>query len=184
MSLLGEEQSGQIQEVGIGLYLELLERAVAALREGREPDLEAPFASGSEVDLQLPALLPEDYIPDVHIRLQLYKRMAGAADAPRLDDLEAEVIDRFGPLPPPAKTLLVVHRLRQRAAALGIRRFEPTRRCHGSRRIPRITASTPNASCASSSVPADATASMAPPACVFASRPPSPPLASPRLIRF
>jgi transcription-repair coupling factor (superfamily II helicase) len=122
--LLGEEQSGQIQEIGIGLYLELLERAVAALREGREPELDQPLASGSEVDLQLPALLPEDYIPDVHLRLQLYKRMASASDADRLDDLEAELVDRFGPLPPPSKTLLVVHRMRQRAAALGIRRFE------------------------------------------------------------
>ena len=122
--LLGEEQSGQIQEIGIGLYLELLARAVTALREGRDPDLEAPLATGSAVDLQLPALLPEDYIPDVHIRLQLYKRMAGAADAERLIDLETEVIDRFGPLPPPTKTLLIVHRLRQRAAALGIRRLE------------------------------------------------------------
>jgi transcription-repair coupling factor (superfamily II helicase) len=122
--LLGEEQSGQIQEIGIGLYLELLERAVAALREGREPDLERPLAAGSEVDLQLPALLPEDYIPDVHLRLQLYKRLAGAADRERLDDLESEHVDRFGPLPPPAKTLLVVHRLRQRATALGIRRLE------------------------------------------------------------
>ena len=115
--LLGEEQSGQIQEIGIGLYLELLERAVSALREGREPVLDQPLASGCEVDLQLPALLPEDYIPDVHLRLQLYKRMAGATDTDRLDDLEAELIDRFGPLPPPSKTLLVVHRLRQRAAA-------------------------------------------------------------------
>jgi transcription-repair coupling factor (superfamily II helicase) len=122
--LLGEEQSGQIQEVGIGLYLDLLERAVAALREGREPALEAPLSSGTEVDLQQPALLPEDYIPDVQIRLQLYKRMAGTTDAAHLDDLEAEVVDRFGPLPPPAKTLIVVHRLRQRAAALGIRRLE------------------------------------------------------------
>jgi transcription-repair coupling factor (superfamily II helicase) len=122
--LLGEEQSGQIQEIGIGLYLELLERAVAALREGREPELERPISAGIEVDLQLPALLPEDYIPDVHLRLQLYKRLAGAADSERLDDLEAELVDRFGPLPPPGKTLLVVHRLRQRAARLGIRRLE------------------------------------------------------------
>jgi transcription-repair coupling factor (superfamily II helicase) len=122
--LLGEEQSGQIQEIGIGLYLELLERAVSALREGREPELDRPLASGSEVDLQLPALLPEDYIPDVHLRLQLYKRMASTSDADRLDDLEAELVDRFGPLPPPSKTLLVVHRIRQRAATLGIRRFE------------------------------------------------------------
>jgi transcription-repair coupling factor (superfamily II helicase) len=122
--LLGEEQSGQIQEIGLGLYLELLERAVTALREGREPALDAPTAPGCEVDLQLPALLPEDYIPDVHLRLQLYKRMSGAADRERLDDLESELIDRFGPLPPPTRTLLVVHRLRQRAARLGIRRFE------------------------------------------------------------
>jgi transcription-repair coupling factor (superfamily II helicase) len=122
--LLGEEQSGQIQEVGIGLYLELLERAVTALREGREPVLDQPLSAGCEVELQLPALLPEDYIPDVHLRLQLYKRMAGAGNRERLDDLEAEVIDRFGPLPPPAKTLFVVHRLRQRAAGVGIRRLE------------------------------------------------------------
>ncbi len=122
--LLGEEQSGQIQEIGIGLYLELLQRAVTALREGREPALDQPFSSGCEVDLQLPALLPEDYIPDVHLRLQLYKRMAGAVDLDRLDDLEAELIDRFGPLPPPTRVLLIVHRLRRRAMTLGIRRFE------------------------------------------------------------
>ena len=122
--LLGEEQSGQIQEIGLGLYLELLERAVTALREGRDPALDTPSVPGCEVDLQLPALLPEDYIPDVHLRLQLYKRMSGAADRERLDDLEAELIDRFGPLPPPTRTLFVVHRLRQRAAGLGLRRLE------------------------------------------------------------
>ena len=122
--LLGEEQSGQIQEIGIGLYLELLERAIQALREGREPDLEKPLHAGCEIDLQLPALLPEDYIPDVHLRLQLYKRMAGAAGDAALDDLQSEMIDRFGPLPPPARTLLQIHRLRHRAQGLGIRRLE------------------------------------------------------------
>ncbi len=122
--LLGEEQSGQIQEIGIGLYLELLERAVQALRDGREPDLERPLHAGPDVDLQLPALLPEDYMPDVHLRLQLYKRMAGAADAAQLDDLQVEMIDRFGPLPPPAQTMFHVHRLKLRAASLGIRRLE------------------------------------------------------------
>ena len=122
--LLGEEQSGQIQEIGIGLYLELLDRAVQALREGREPDFDQPLHAGAEVDLQLPALLPEDTIPDVHLRLQLYKRMAAASDNAELDDLQAEMIDRFGPLPPPALTLLQIHRLRLRAARLGIRRME------------------------------------------------------------
>ena len=122
--LLGEEQSGQIQEVGIGLYLELLDQAVQALREGREPELDRPLRAGAEVDLQLPALLPEDTIPDVHLRLQLYKRMAAARDDGEIDDLQAELIDRFGPLPPPAVTLLRIHRLRLRAAGLGIRRLE------------------------------------------------------------
>ncbi len=122
--LLGEEQSGQIQEIGIGLYLDLLDRAVQALREGREPDLDRPLHAGPAVDLQLPALLPEDYLPDIHLRLQLYKRIAGTADPRHLDDLQAEMIDRFGPLPPPAHTLFRVHRLRQRAAALGLVRLE------------------------------------------------------------
>ncbi len=102
----------------------MLERAVQALREGREPDLDQPLRTGAEVDLQLPALLPEDYIPDVHLRLQLYKRMAATADGAGLDDLQAEMIDRFGPLPPPSVTLMQIHRLRLRAAGLGIRRLE------------------------------------------------------------
>jgi transcription-repair coupling factor (superfamily II helicase) len=102
----------------------LLERAVQALREGREPDLEQPLHTGAEVDLQLPALLPEDYIPDVHLRLQLYKRMAAATAGAALDDLQTEMVDRFGPLPPPSVTLLQIHRLRLRAAGLGIRRLE------------------------------------------------------------
>ncbi len=122
--LLGEEQSGQIHEIGFSLYMELLERAVAALRSGREPDLERPLHAGPEIDLHVPALLPEDYIGDVHLRLRLYKRIAAAPDAERLADLEAELVDRFGPLPPPAQTLLRVAGLKLRAAPLGIARLD------------------------------------------------------------
>ena len=75
--LLGDEQSGQIQEIGYNLYMELLERAVAALKSGKQPDLEQPLHAGPEVELHLPALIPEDYVPDVHLRLVLYKRIAG-----------------------------------------------------------------------------------------------------------
>ena len=74
--LLGDEQSGQIQEIGYNLYMELLERAVAALKSGKEPDLDRPLDAGPEVELHVPALIPEDYVPDVHLRLVLYKRIA------------------------------------------------------------------------------------------------------------
>jgi transcription-repair coupling factor (superfamily II helicase) len=122
--LLGEEQSGQIQEVGFSLYMELLERAVEALRSGREPELERPLHTGPEIDLTLPALLPEDYIPDVHLRLRLYKRIASVADAEALSDLRAEMVDRFGPLPPAAESLFRITALKLRAAPLGITRLE------------------------------------------------------------
>jgi transcription-repair coupling factor (superfamily II helicase) len=121
--LLGDEQSGQIHEIGFSLYTELLERAVAALRSGREPDLDRPLHAGPEIDLHVPALLPEDYVSDVPLRLRLYKRIA-AADRERLSDLEAELIDRFGPLPPAAQTLLRVASLKLRAVPLGIARLE------------------------------------------------------------
>ena len=122
--LLGEEQSGQIQEVGFSLYMELLERAVEALRSGREPELEQPLHTGPEIDLNLPALLPEDYMPDVHLRLRLYKRIASIADAEGLSDLHAEMVDRFGPLPPAAESLFRITALKLRAAPLGIMRLE------------------------------------------------------------
>ena len=95
--LLGEGQSGQIHEIGFALYLELLERAVAALRAGRVPELEKPLHHGPEVDLHVPALLPETYLPDVHARLVLYKRISGVESEIELDDLQSETIDRFGP---------------------------------------------------------------------------------------
>ncbi len=122
--LLGDEQSGQIQEIGFNLYMELLERAVRALRSGRDPELEKPLHTGPEIDLHVPALLPEDYVPDVHLRLRLYKRISAAPDATALGDLQAELIDRFGALPAPAQTLFAVTRLKLRAAPLGIRRLD------------------------------------------------------------
>jgi transcription-repair coupling factor (superfamily II helicase) len=122
--LLGEEQSGQIHEVGFSMYMEMLQRAVEALRSGKEPDLDRPLDAGVEVELGVPALLPDDYVPDVHQRLVLYKRIAGAADAEALEDLQVELIDRFGLLPPQAHTLFRVAAVRQRAARLGIRRIE------------------------------------------------------------
>ena len=122
--LLGESQSGELTEVGLSLFLDMLEHAVKALREGREPALDQPLGAPTEVELRLPALLPESYVGDVHVRLALYKRIAAAADEPALDDLTAELVDRFGPLPEPALALLRVTRLRLAARALGVRKLD------------------------------------------------------------
>jgi len=122
--LLGEGQSGQIQAIGFTLYNELLGRAVAALREGREPDLEDPFTHGPEIEIGLAALIPEDYMPDVHMRLVHYKRIASAHSAAELDELQIELIDRFGLLPPPLKTLFAITALKLLAAELGIAKIQ------------------------------------------------------------
>ena len=122
--LLGDEQSGQIQEIGFTLYTELLERAVAALKAGREPDLDRPLNHGPEVDLHVPALIPDDYLPDVHSRLILYKRIASAADSTDLRELQVEMIDRFGLLPDPVKQLFSITELKLRAAPLGIHKID------------------------------------------------------------
>jgi transcription-repair coupling factor (superfamily II helicase) len=122
--LLGDDQSGQIQEIGFSLYTELLERAVTALKSGRQPELSLSLDQATEVDLGMPAILPEDYLPDVHMRLVLYKRIAGAPDNDALKALQIEMIDRFGLLPEPAKNLFATTRLRLRANALGIRKLE------------------------------------------------------------
>ena len=121
---LGESQSGELTEIGLTMYLDMLERAVTALKEGRDIDLNRPLAAATEVNLHLPALLPDDYIGDVHMRLTLYKRIAAADSSTALDDLQSEVIDRFGPLPPAAVTLLRIARLTLTARAAGIRRFD------------------------------------------------------------
>ena len=122
--LLGDEQSGQIQSVGFGMYMAMLERAVAALRRGEIPDIDAPLDQGTEVNLHCAALIPEDYLPDVNGRLILYKRIAAASDEEELRQLRVEMIDRFGLLTPQITQLFEVARLRLRAQELGIRTVE------------------------------------------------------------
>ncbi|MFM5810531.1 transcription-repair coupling factor [Aeromonas veronii] len=126
--LLGDDQSGQIESVGFTLYMEMLEQAVEALKNGKEPSLEQLMSQHTEVELRLPALLPDDYIPDVNMRLSMYKRIASAADEQELRELKVELIDRFGLLPEATKTLLELAAFRQRATALGIRRVEMSER--------------------------------------------------------
>lgn len=118
--LLGDGQSGQIQAVGFTLYMEMLERAVKAIQQGKQPELEQPLSGGPDINLRLPALIPDDYLPDVHARLILYKRIANAGDDEQLKDLQVEMIDRFGLLPEPVKTLFRVTSLKLRCEPLGV----------------------------------------------------------------
>ncbi|WP_342246380.1 transcription-repair coupling factor [Pseudomonas sp. OTU5201] len=122
--LLGEGQSGQIQAVGFTLYMEMLERAVKAIRKGEQPNLEQPLGGGPEINLRVPALIPEDYLPDVHARLILYKRIASAADEDGLKELQVEMIDRFGLLPEPTKHLVRTTLLKLQAEKLGIKKVD------------------------------------------------------------
>ncbi len=122
--LLGEEQSGQIQEIGFSLYNDLLERAIKALRAGQVPDLEAQQEHGTEIDLGFPALIPDDYVPDVHTRLILYKRIASAETLDDLRELQVELIDRFGLLPDYARNLFELTRLKLMVRHLGILKVE------------------------------------------------------------
>jgi transcription-repair coupling factor (superfamily II helicase) len=122
--LLGEDQSGQIQEIGFSLYSELLDRAVKALRAGQLPALETARVHDGEVDLGVPALLPADYVPDVHMRLVLYKRIAGADSEDELRELQVEMIDRFGLLPEYAKNLFEITRLKLKVAPIGVVKVE------------------------------------------------------------
>ncbi|TWC38976.1 transcription-repair coupling factor [Pseudomonas sp. SJZ079] len=122
--LLGDGQSGQIQAVGFTLYMEMLERAVKAIRKGEQPNLDQPLGGGPEINLRVPALIPEDYLPDVHARLILYKRIASAADEDGLKELQVEMIDRFGLLPEPTKHLVRLTLLKLQADQLGIKKVD------------------------------------------------------------
>ena len=121
--VLGESQSGEMQEVGFNLFNDMLASAVKSLKEGKEPNVDAPMAVTTEINLHLPALLPEDYCGDIHERLVLYKRLANCDSTAQLDELKEELIDRFGLLPEPAHTLLAVHRLRLETRPFGIARL-------------------------------------------------------------
>ena len=122
--LLGEEQSGNIQSVGFSLYMEMLDRAVKAIRSGKTPNMDQPFTLGADINLRLSALIPEDYLPDVNNRLMLYKRISNADSDELLEELQVEMIDRFGLLPEPVKHLFAVSSLKLRAAALGIAKID------------------------------------------------------------
>ncbi len=124
--LLGEGQSGQITSIGFSLYMDMLDQAVTALKEGREPTLNDTLANQTEVELRIPALLPEDYIADVNTRLSLYKQLASCDTKAGIDEFQIECIDRFGLLPDAAKNLIAVAELKLIAKDLGILKMEMT----------------------------------------------------------
>ncbi|MFQ6004754.1 MAG: transcription-repair coupling factor [Woeseia sp.] len=122
--LLGDVQSGQIQEIGFALYTDMLARAVESLKAGEEPDLDGPLDAGVDINLHVPALLPEDYVPDVHLRLIMYKRISSTETREQLKDLQVELIDRFGLLPEAARNLLRLAAIKQDALRLGIDKID------------------------------------------------------------
>ena len=122
--VLGDKQSGEIHEIGFQLYTEMLNRAVKSLRSGKEPDLLSPLQATTDVNLGVPALFPNDYCPDVHERLSMYKRFAGTNDFSELMGLREELVDRYGDLPDQAKSLYETHRLRLEMASFGIKKID------------------------------------------------------------
>jgi transcription-repair coupling factor (superfamily II helicase) len=124
--ILGESQSGEIQEVGFSLYTRMLDRAVRRLKAGKAADIDDAVDISTEVNLHVPALLPETYCSDVHERLSLYKRLADAETREELDALREELVDRFGDLPDPARALIQCHEVRLAARPLGVTRVDAT----------------------------------------------------------
>jgi len=122
--VLGESQSGEMQEIGFSLYNDMLSAAITSLRQGREPDMAHPLGVTTEINLHTPALLPDEYCGDIHQRLVIYKRLANCATLEELEDMQRELIDRFGLLPDPANALLDSHRLRILAKPLGISKLD------------------------------------------------------------
>lgn len=122
--LLGDSQSGEMQEIGFNLYADMLNQAVKQLKAGKEPDMNAPLGVTTEINLHMPALLPNDYCHDVHERLVLYKRLASCEDEDALDRMQEELIDRFGILPLQGETLMACHELRIAAKPIGITKID------------------------------------------------------------
>lgn len=121
--LLGAEQSGNMQAIGFNLFMELLDKAVHDLKAGKTPELSAPMHQGPEIDLRISAIIPEEYIPDIHNRLIMYKRIANAKSKEQLHDLQVELIDRFGLLPQQVKHLLLITELKLKAEKMGIQKI-------------------------------------------------------------
>ena len=124
--LLGEDQSGQMQTIGFSLYMDMLEQAVECLKEGKEPTLDSVLAKQTEIELRIPALLPEDYIPDVNTRLSQYKKIASCKNVDELEDAQVELIDRFGLLPDATRNLISISEMKLVAHSLGIVKIEAT----------------------------------------------------------
>ena len=122
--LLGEQQSGSMQAIGYSLYMEMLEKATKAIQKGKTPNFDAPLSLTAEINLHMPALIPDDYLGDVHQRLLFYKRISNTDSQEKLDNIRMELIDRFGIPPQPVKQLFSVHQLRLKAEQLGITKID------------------------------------------------------------
>lgn len=122
--ILGEEQSGNMQAIGFSLYMDMLNRATKAIKAGKQPDLETPLSLTSDINLHASALISDDYLPDVHQRLLFYKRISNADSKATLIHIRSEMIDRFGILPEPTKTLFSIHELRLLAEPLAITKID------------------------------------------------------------
>ena len=122
--LLGEQQSGSMQAIGYSLYMEMLEKATKAIQKGKTPNFDAPLSLTAEITLHMPALIPDEYLSDVHQRLLFYKRISNTDTQEKLDNIRMELIDRFGIPPQPVKQLFAVHQIRLKAEQLGITKID------------------------------------------------------------
>ena len=122
--LLGEQQSGSMQAIGYSLYMEMLEKATKAIQKGKTPNFDAPLSLTAEINLHMPALIPDEYLGDVHQRLLFYKRISNTDSQEKLDNIRMELIDRFGIPPQPVKQLFAVHQMRLKAEILGITKVD------------------------------------------------------------